>query len=93
MRATTPKSPSTNQPTNTADDDRDAEKGSFEASGAAPKARLAGPARRDMDEDEATSIDVGKQIALESDNSIKYRTCSWQKVFTYPMYSESLVAN
>lgn len=24
--------------------------------------------------------DVGRQIELEAENSIKYRTCSWQKV-------------
>ncbi|KAF2638156.1 hypothetical protein P280DRAFT_406050 [Massarina eburnea CBS 473.64] len=32
-----------------------------------------------MSDSEATSIDVGKQIAMEADNDIKYRTCSWQK--------------
>jgi hypothetical protein len=26
------------------------------------------------------SFDVGKQIELEAENSIKYRTCSWKKV-------------
>ena len=26
------------------------------------------------------SFDVGKQIAMEADNAIKYRTCSWPKV-------------
>lgn len=26
-----------------------------------------------------TSVSVGKQMELESTNSIKYRTCSWQK--------------
>lgn len=25
-------------------------------------------------------ITVGKQLALEAENAIKYRTCSWQKV-------------
>lgn len=32
--------------------------------------------------DDATdpSITVGKQLELEADNAIKYRTCSWQKV-------------
>jgi len=27
-----------------------------------------------------TSVSVGKQMELESGNSIKYRTCSWYKV-------------
>lgn len=25
-------------------------------------------------------IDIGKQVEMESENAIKYRTCSWQKV-------------
>lgn len=29
------------------------------------------------------SIGIGKQIELEKDNAIKYRTCSWQKVSTH----------
>lgn len=29
---------------------------------------------------EESKMDVGKQMELESTNSIKYRTCSWQKV-------------
>lgn len=28
----------------------------------------------------STSESVGRQIEMESENSIKYRTCSWQKV-------------
>lgn len=33
----------------------------------------------------STSESVGRQIEMESENSIKYRTCSWQKVgFLYP---------
>ena len=28
----------------------------------------------------STTESVGRQIELESENSIKYRTCSWQKV-------------
>lgn len=31
------------------------------------------------DSDDA-SLTVGKQLELEATNSIKYRTCSWQKV-------------
>ena len=39
------------------------------------------------DDDLATSI--GKQMELEANNSIKYRTCSWQKVnFNSPCYKE-----
>lgn len=34
-----------------------------------------GPAIEDSGSDT-----VGKQVELESDNAIKYRTCSWQKV-------------
>ena len=35
------------------------------------------------DQGRATDSDteaIGRQIELESDNAIKYRTCSWQKV-------------
>lgn len=28
----------------------------------------------------STSESVGRQIEMESENTIKYRTCSWQKV-------------
>ena len=55
-----------------------------------PKARkmsrIGGPIPgivRDSDADSA--ISVGKQLELEQSNSIKYRTCSWQKVYcTHP---------
>lgn len=41
--------------------------------------RIAGPGLgRDSDSDSA--ISVGKQIELEANSSIKYRTCSWPKV-------------
>ena len=45
--------------------------------------RFADPgARRDpemgVDSDSEGSI-IGKQMALEAENAIKYRTCSWQK--------------
>ena len=30
--------------------------------------------------DQGSQLDVGKQMELEATNSIKYRTCSWQKV-------------
>lgn len=37
------------------------------------------------DSDVESQISVGKQVELEQTNSIKYRTCSWQKVwFTSP---------
>ena len=32
------------------------------------------------DSDQESEMSVGKQLELESTNSIKYRTCSWQKV-------------
>ena len=32
------------------------------------------------DSDSDTDLSVGKQLELEATNSIKYRTCSWQKV-------------
>ena len=32
------------------------------------------------DSDVDSQISVGKQLELEQTNSIKYRTCSWQKV-------------
>lgn len=46
--------------------------------------RLADPgANRDpemgVDSDSEASI-IGKQMAMEADNAIKYRSCSWQKV-------------
>ena len=40
--------------------------------------RVAGAPVADSDEDSVVS--VGKQLELESTNSIKYRTCTWQKV-------------
>ncbi len=33
-----------------------------------------------IDDSDDASLTVGKQLELESTNSIKYRTCSWQKV-------------
>jgi hypothetical protein len=46
--------------------------------------RLEKPSRRDMAGDDSSdqSITVGKQMELEAENAIKYRTCSWQKVCT-----------
>jgi hypothetical protein len=32
------------------------------------------------DDNSSTTLSIGKQIELEADNAIKYRTCSWQKV-------------
>ncbi|KAF1951461.1 hypothetical protein CC80DRAFT_496074 [Byssothecium circinans] len=64
------------------DEYRDAEKGSVAGDNASRRSsfkRLEDPARRDLDPSEASTFDVDKQIALEADNDIKYRTCSWQK--------------
>jgi hypothetical protein len=40
---------------------------------------LAASDRRDMDDDSTASMTVGKQMEMEAENAIKYRTCSWQK--------------
>lgn len=32
----------------------------------------------------STTESIGRQIELESENTIKYRTCSWQKVCMVP---------
>jgi len=40
--------------------------------------RVGGALKNDTDVD--STISVGKQIELEQTQSIKYRTCSWQKV-------------
>ena len=37
--------------------------------------------------DGEAELDVGKQMELEATNSIKYRTCSWQKVITLAVVS------
>lgn len=40
-------------------------------------------ARRDSRVTEVHDVDratIGKQLELEAENAIKYRTCSWQKV-------------
>jgi hypothetical protein len=45
--------------------------------------RIEKPARTDLaDDDDGSdpSFTVGKQMELEAENAIKYRTCSWQKV-------------
>ena len=57
--------------------DYDAEKG-----GDAPRkgSRVADP----IVVDDASAMSVGKQMELESSNSIKYRTCTWQKVSFRP---------
>ena len=36
------------------------------------------------DSDTDSTLSVGKQLELEQSNSIKYRTCSWQKVQQTP---------
>jgi hypothetical protein len=40
---------------------------------------LAASDRRDVDDDSTASMTVGKQMEMEAENAIKYRTCSWQK--------------
>lgn len=40
--------------------------------------RIAGVMGGESDHD--SQLGVGKQLELEATNSIKYRTCSWQKV-------------
>lgn len=40
--------------------------------------RIAGVVGGESDQD--SQLGVGKQLELEATNSIKYRTCSWQKV-------------
>lgn len=45
--------------------------------------RLADPAQRDVErgvDSSSESSIIGKQLAMEADNAIQYRTCSWQKV-------------
>ena len=61
-------------------DRSDPEKGSSE-----PKfrkmSRIGGPIPGMAgDSDTDSTLSVGKQVELEQTNSIKYRTCSWQKV-------------
>jgi hypothetical protein len=34
--------------------------------------------------DESSDAVLGKQIEMEADNAIQYRTCSWQKVCFFP---------
>lgn len=51
--------------------------------------RLADPgANRDpemgVDSDSEASI-IGKQMAMEAENAIKYRSCSWQKAYIIPV--------
>src|ERR1700761_5870927 len=36
--------------------------------------------RPSVDENGEGDLTIGKQMELEADNAIKYRTCSWQKV-------------
>ena len=33
-----------------------------------------------LNDDASSAMSVGKQMELEASNSIKYRSCSWQKV-------------
>ncbi|KAF2018824.1 hypothetical protein BU24DRAFT_405574 [Aaosphaeria arxii CBS 175.79] len=50
--------------------------------GGRPMRRIDGPNRRDMNivqDDSSDEFTVGRQIAMEADNAIQYRTCSWPK--------------
>jgi len=43
--------------------------------------RIDKPIKADYEGDDSSSgMSVGKQMELEADNAIKYRTCSWPKV-------------
>jgi hypothetical protein len=42
--------------------------------------RLEKHSRKHMDDSSDQSITVGKQMEMEAENAIKYRTCSWPKV-------------
>ena len=44
--------------------------------------RVGGPLATAGDSDVDSTLSVGKQIELEQTSSIKYRTCSWQKVIS-----------
>lgn len=47
--------------------------------------RIAGVMGGESDQD--SQFGVGKQLELEATNSIKYRTCSWQKVIrSFPTF-------
>lgn len=51
--------------------------------------RIAGVMGGESDQD--SQLSVGKQLELEATNSIKYRTCSWQKVigsFSSPCFPQ-----
>ena len=39
-----------------------------------------GPAVGVVADSDSDKVDIGRQIELEADAAIKYRTCSWQKV-------------
>lgn len=54
--------------------------------------RLGGPTTIGIaDSDEDSVVSVGKQMEMEASNSIKYRTCSWQKVTSFPFSLRFLV--
>ena len=54
---------------------------SHEEKGGRKMSRVAGVMGGESDQD--SQLGVGKQLELEATNSIKYRTCSWQKVIWY----------
>lgn len=60
------------------------EKTGIESGGDPELGRIEKPSRRDVDDSSDASITVGKQMEMEAENAIKYRTCSWQKVCCGP---------
>ena len=51
----------------------------LEASQKRKTSRIGGPVAGDSSSDDEVPITIGKQMELEANNAIKYRTCSWQK--------------
>ena len=54
-----------------------------ERRGSRRTSRIGGPVGRKLSIGDPETDSVGKQMELEASNSIKYRTCSWQKVRAY----------
>ena len=60
---------------------------SNEDKGGRKMSRITGVMGGDVDQN--PELGVGKQLELEATNSIKYRTCSWQKVVCFlPFFSQ-----
>lgn len=58
----------------------DAEKGGQGGHGGQEERKLSRVGGVGIITDSDSQLSVGKQLELEASNSIKYRTCSWQKV-------------